>query len=28
MVVNLIALVFVGLLSFAGFWLVNAIAHS
>jgi hypothetical protein len=28
MVVNAIALVFVSLLSLAGFWLVNAIAHS
>ena len=28
MVINAIALIFVSLLSFAGFWLVNAIAHS
>jgi hypothetical protein len=28
MIVNAIALVFVSLLSAAGFWLVNAIAHS
>jgi len=28
MVVNAVALVFVSLLSLAGFWLVNAIAHS
>jgi len=28
MIVNAIALVFVSLLSVAGFWLVNAIAHS
>jgi hypothetical protein len=28
MVINAIALVFVGLLSLAGFWLVNVIAHS
>jgi len=28
MVVNAIALVFVSLLSLAGFWLVNVIAHS
>jgi hypothetical protein len=28
MVINAIALVFVSLLSLAGFWLVNAIAHS
>jgi len=28
MVVNAAALVFVSLLSLAGFWLVNAIAHS
>jgi hypothetical protein len=28
MVINAVALVFVGLMSLAGFWLVNAIAHS
>jgi hypothetical protein len=28
MVVNAIALIFVSLLSLAGLWLVNAIAHS
>jgi hypothetical protein len=28
MVINAVALVFVSLLSLAGFWLLNAIAHS
>jgi len=28
MVINAVALVFVSMLSLAGFWLLNAIAHS